>query len=134
MKKITDFCHANDIIFEHHSCGNASALVPAMIEEGDDFWFPQSAINDLDALIEQYKDEKRFCFALSSPVLPKGSTPEEVYEIGRKWVEKYKDHRVLICQDVSITDPDHDPSLYPIFADAVYECSRLAYQDVEGQD
>lgn len=134
MKKITDFCHANDIIFEHHSCGCAQALVPAMIEEGDDFWFPQAAINDLDMLVEKYKDEKRFCISVSSPVLPKGSTPEEVYEIARKWVDKYKDRRILMCQDVSITDPNHDPSLYPIFADAVYECSRIAFQDVEGQD
>ena len=80
------------------------------------------------------KDEKRFCIALSSPVLPKGSTPEQVYEIAKNFVEKYKDRRVLFCQDVSITDPNHDPSLYPIFADAVYECSRIAFQDVEGQD
>lgn len=133
MKKITDFCHSKGIIFEHHCCGKAERLVDAMIEEGADYWFPQAAINDLDALVEKCRG-RNFAIVLSSPVLPKGSTPEEVYEIGRKWVEKYKDEMILMQQDVSITDHNHDPSLYPIFADAVYECSRIAFQDVEGQD
>ena len=97
MKKIVDFCHANDIVFEHHCCGKAEALVPAMVMTGSDFWFPQAAINDVDALIE-----------------------------------KYKDKGVLFCQDVSKDGMlGHDSSLYPIFADAVYEYSRIAYQDVE---
>ena len=48
------------------------------------------------------------------------------------FVEKYKDKGVLFCQDVSLDGkPGHDSSLYPIFADAVYEYSRIAYQDVE---
>ena len=68
-----------------------------MVMTGSDFWFPQAAINDVDALIE-----------------------------------KYKDKGVLFCQDVSKDGvPGHDSSLYPIFADAVYEYSRIAYQDVE---
>lgn len=90
-------------------------------------------INDLDALVEKCKGTN-FVIILSSPVLPKGSSPEQVYKIGQDWVEKYKDCRIMMQQDVAITDPNHDPSLYPYFADAVYECSRIAYQDVEGQD
>ena len=131
MKKIVDFCHANDIIFEHHCCGKAERLVPAMVMTGEDFWFPQAAINDVDALIEKYKDE-HITFAVSSPVLPTGSTPEEIRKIAYDFVEKYKDKGVLFCQDVSLDGkPGHDSSLYPIFADAVYEYSRIAYQDVE---
>lgn len=133
MRKITDFCHSKGIVFEHHCCGNAQMLLPAMIEAGSDCWFPQSSINDLDALVEQCKGTN-FVIILSSPVLPKGSSPEQVYKIGKDWVEKYKDCRIMMQQDVAITDPNHDPSLYPYFADAVYECSRIAYQDVEGQD
>lgn len=133
MKKITDFCHSKGIIFEHHCCGNATKLIDAVIEEGADYWFPQAAINEIDWLIEHCRGTA-FAIVASSPVLPKGSTPEKVYEIGRKWVEKYKDDKVMMQWDVTITDPNHDPSLYPIFADAVYECSRIAYQNVEGQD
>lgn len=133
MKKITDFCHTKGIIFEHHCCGNATKLIDAMIEEGADYWFPQAAINDIDWLVEHCRGTG-FAIVASSPVLPKGSTPEQIYEIGKAWVEKYKNDKVMMQWDVTITDPTHDPSLYPIFADAVYECSRIAFQDVEGQD
>jgi len=129
MKRIVDFCHANNLIFEHHCCGKAQDLVPAMEECGTDFWFPQASINDLDMLIEKYKDY-HITFAVSSPVLPTGSTPEEIRDIAKKFVDKYKDKGVLFCQDVSLAGkPGHDETLYPIFADAVYEFSRIAYQD-----
>lgn len=130
MRKITDFCHSKGIIFEHHCCGKAEQLVPAMIECGSDYWCPQPAINDVDHLIEIYKDAP-FTFAVSNPVLPKGSTPEEIYEIAKAWVDKYKDAGILMQQNPSITDPNHDGNLFPIFADAVYECSRIAYQNAE---
>lgn len=130
MKKIIDFCHSKGIVFEHHSCGKAQSLVPAMIEAGVDYWCPQSRINDVDKLIETYKDE-HITFAVYNPVLPKGSTPEDIYNQAKAWVEKYKDAGILLQQDPSITDPNHDASLYPLFADAVYECSRIAYQNCE---
>jgi uroporphyrinogen-III decarboxylase len=47
MKIVVDFCHDNGIIFEHHCCGKAESLVPAMAKVGTDYWFPQQAINDL---------------------------------------------------------------------------------------
>lgn len=129
MKKIVDFCHDHDIVFEHHCCGNAERLVPAMVDCDTDFWFPQAAINDIDRLIDTYKDE-HITFSVSSPLLPVGSTPEQVREIGRAFVEKYKGAGILMCQDVSINgNPGHDPMLYQIFADAVYEFSRIAYED-----
>lgn len=131
MKKIVDFCHSKGIVFEHHCCGKAEALVPAMVACGTDYWFPQAAINDVDKLIETYKDE-HITFSVSSPLLPVGSTPEEVRQLAKDFVEKYKDAGILMCQDVALNaNPNHDPNLYPIFADAVYEFSRIAYQDVE---
>lgn len=130
MKKIVDACHELGIVFEHHCCGKAETLVPAMVECGTDFWFPQASINDVDKLIETYKDE-HITFSVSSPLLPKGSSEAQIREMGREFVDKYKDKGILFCQDVSISDPNHDPSLYPIFEDAVYEYSRLAYQDAD---
>lgn len=91
----------------------------------------QAAINDVDQMIEDYKND-HIIFSVSSPLLKKGSTPEDVREIARNFVEKYKDKHILFCQNVSLADnPEYDASLYPIFADAVYEYSRLAYQDAE---
>ena len=131
MKKVVDTCHELDIVFEHHCCGKAERLIPAMVECGTDYWFPQAAINDVDQMIEDYKND-HITFSVSSPLLKKGSTPADVREIARNFVEKYKDKHILFCQNVSLADnPEYDASLYPIFADAVYEYSRLAYQDAE---
>lgn len=133
MKKIVDFAHSGGIVFEHHCCGNASSLVPAMEACGSDYWFPQAAINDLDQLIEDYKD-CHITFAVGNPILPKGSSQEEIREIAKKWVDKYKDKGILLQQDINLTVyPEHDASLYPQFSAAVYEYSRIAYQDIEDQ-
>ena len=120
-----------DIIYEHHCCGKAQALAPAMVECGTDYWFPQSTINDVDKLIEDFKND-HLTFAVGNPILPKGSSKEEVRKIAKDFVEKYKDKGVLFCADSSTTRvPGHDHSLFPIFQEAVYEYSRLAYQDLD---
>lgn len=130
MKKVVDFCHSKNIMFEHHCCGKAQDLVPAMIETGSDYWLPQPAINDVDALVFKYKGQYRFC--VSSPKLPVGSTEEEVRAIAREFVEHYKDCHILFSQNVALLGTgETDDAMYPVFADAVYEYSRLAYQDVE---
>lgn len=130
IKKMNDFCHSKGLWVEHHSCGNASALVPAFIAQGDDFWFPQPALNDLDMLCETYGNKIKI--ALSSPLLPKGSTTEEIDQMAKDFVTKYAKYKTLYCHDVSLaTNPNHDDNLYPIFMDAVYKYSRIAYQDAE---
>lgn len=131
IKKVVDTCHSMDIIYEHHCCGKAQALAPAMVECGTDYWFPQSTINDVDKLIEDFKND-HLTFAVGNPILPKGSSNEEVRKIAKDFVEKYKDKGVLFCADSSTTRvPGHDHSLFPIFQEAVYEYSRLAYQDLD---
>ena len=131
IKKVVDTCHSLDIIYEHHCCGKAQALAPAMVECGTDYWFPQSTINDLDQLIADYKNDHLTC-AVGNPILPKGSSVDEVRKIAKDFVDKYKDKGVLFCADSSTTRvPGHDHSLFPIFQDAVYEYSRLAYQHLD---
>lgn len=129
IKKVVDECHRLGLIFEHHSCGNAEKLVPAMIEEGDDFWCPQPTLNNIDDMIEKYKDS-HMTFGVASPVIRKETSDEEIREMAKAWVEKYKDKNILLTMNA---DPiaENDMSKYPIFADAVYEYSRIAYQDVE---
>lgn len=130
LKKVADTCHSLGIIFEHHCCGKAEDLVPAMVECGTDYWFPQSTINDVDKLIETYKND-HITFAVGNPILKKGSSEEEIRKIAKDFVEKYKDKGILFCADSSTTRvPGHDASLFPAFRDAVYEYSRQAYQDL----
>lgn len=131
IKKVVDTCHSMDIIYEHHCCGKAQALAPAMVECGTDYWFPQSTINDVDKLIEDFKND-HLTFAVGNPILPKGSSREEVRKIAKDFVDKYKNKGVLFCADSSTTRvPGHDHSLFPVFQEAVYEYSRLAYQDLD---
>ena len=131
IKKVVDTCHSLGIIYEHHCCGKAQSLAPAMVECGTDYWFPQSTINDVDKLIEDFKND-HLTFAVGNPILPKGSSTEEVRKIAKDFVDKYKDKGVLFCADSSTTRiPGHDHSLFPIFRDAVYEFSRQAYQDLD---
>ena len=131
IKKVVDTCHSLDIIYEHHCCGKAQSLAPAMVECGTDYWFPQSTINDVDKLIEDFKND-HLTFAVGNPILPKGSSTEEVRKIAKDFVDKYKDKGVLFCADSSTTRiPGHDHSLFPIFRDAVYEFSRQAYQNLD---
>ena len=102
-----------------------------MVECGTDYWFPQSTINDVDKLIEDFKND-HLTFAVGNPILPQGSSEEEVRKIAKEFVDKYKDKGVLFCADSSTTRiPGHDHSLFPIFRDAVYEFSRQAYQNLD---
>ena len=131
MKRIVDFCHANGIVFEHHCCGNAGALIPAMEECGTDFWIPQDTCNDVDALLEQYQGY-HLKLGVYSPYLRRGSSEEEVRELGRQFVEKYAGKNIMYCMNKAIAiRPGHDPELFPIWEDAVYEYSRLKFQDAE---
>ncbi|WKY48012.1 hypothetical protein Q5O24_01405 [Eubacteriaceae bacterium ES3] len=129
IKRVTECCHELGIIFEHHSCGKAERLIPAMIEQGDDYWYPQPSLNNLDAMIETYKDAP-MTFAVASPVMTSDMSDETVRKMAKAWFEKYKDKGILMTMNV---DPiaENDPTKYPVFAEAVYEFSRIAYQDVE---
>ncbi len=124
MKKIVDFCHANDIVVEHHCCGNATPLVPAMLEVGSDYWCPQLGCNDVDKLIAEYGDAD-FAFSVYSPTLEECQSVEEARECGYKWFEKYEGKKVLLQQNC------FNFEYYQAFTDAVYEASRKAYQTIE---
>ena len=126
MRKLVDFLHENDIVFEHHCCGKAQDLVPAMVDCGTGYWYPQRQINDVDMLLERYKDE-HITFAVGSPVLPVGSSEEDIRVIAQEYVDKYLPLGALCTKNANLYgDPNHDQSLYPLFSKYVYECSRIA--------
>ena len=131
MKKVVDFCHENGILFEHHCCGNAGPLVPAMEECGTDFWIPQWTCNDVDELIERYKDY-HIKFGVYSPWIDAGTPEEEVREMGRAFVEKYAGTNIMYCNNIDLVGrPGYDPALFGVWEDAVYEYSRKAFQDAD---
>lgn len=129
FKRFIKACHNEGLIFEHHCCGKAESLVPAMIESGVDYWMPQPALNDLDKLIETYRNDP-ITFAVSSPKLSTDMSEEQIQKMAESWVEKYKDKGVLLGPNM-IVSPDNDFGQYPIFKNAVYMFSRIAYQDAE---
>ena len=132
MRKVVSCCHELGIMFEHHCCGKAQDLVPAMIETGSDYWFPQPLLNDLDMLVKTYADA-HLTFSLSNPFLGTDMTDDEVRQIAKEWVDEYAPYGVLLAsnRDAELALPGYDPSKFPLFRDAVYEFSRIAYQDEE---
>jgi hypothetical protein len=129
LKRVVGTIHDLGMLYEHHSCGKASSMVPAMIEAGVDWWMPQPALNDLDDLVETYIDSP-ITFAVSCPKLSPSLKEEQIKEMAQLGVSKYKDKGVILAPNM-IFASDNDISKYPCFKDAVYTYSRIAYQDCE---
>lgn len=129
FKKVIDVCHELGLVFEHHCCGKAELLVPAMIDAGVDYWMPQPALNDLDKLVETYRDSP-ITFAVSCPKLSPDLTDEQINSMAEEWVDKYKDEGILLAPNMTFSN-ENDFAKYPVFKEAVYKFSRIAYQDYE---
>lgn len=114
-KRVTDAAHAHGWVFEIHSCGKNQGLVPAYIAAGADFWCPQ-AINDVDYILETYKDSHFFLGMPTSPVAP-NAPEDEARAAARTWFEKYKDLNVFISFMGS----------NPYFMEEIYKISREEY-------
>ncbi|MCL1802667.1 MAG: hypothetical protein FWG30_03350 [Eubacteriaceae bacterium] len=119
LKRVVGHCHSLGLFYEQHSCGKCEILVPAYVEAGVDVWCGQP-MNDFDRLSEEYISE-HIAFGMPGPVIAEGTPDEQIREIAKDWVEKYKDRRVVLTQF----------GLSPIFTDAVYEYSRKAYEEAE---
>ena len=117
LKRLVESCHKRGLSFELHCCGKCELLVPCFIEAGVDLWCPQ-VINDQDMLAHKYKDT---CLAIgmSDPEIPAGASDADIRHFAAQWVDKYKDCRVATA---FVCTPR-------VFLDAVYEHSRVAYQD-----
>lgn len=75
LKEMVDFCHANDIVFELHSCGMVEPMVPVMIECGVDMWAGQP-MNDFEKLYGLYGDKIMLGIRVQDRFLD-NSVPEE---------------------------------------------------------
>ena len=86
IKKIADFCHSKGMIFNHHSCGKNELLVPSMLAEGDDMWWPQD-MNDIDTLREKYGD--KLVLSVVPPAVAEDASDEEIEAAAKAFVDKY---------------------------------------------
>ena len=86
IKKIADFCHSKGMIFNHHSCVKNELLVPSMLAEGDDMWWPQD-MNDIDTLREKYGD--KLVLSVVPPAVAEDASDEEIEAAAKAFVDKY---------------------------------------------
>ena len=126
VKRITDFCHANGMFYEIHMCGATELLIPTYIEAGVDMWSAiQPLLYDTGALVKQYKNEN-LVFGMSAPEVTPDYTEAAMRQAAKDFVDEYKDCKIMVSY--FSMDPEF-PGYHPGFQAAVYEYSRLAYQD-----
>ena len=117
LKRVTDHVHSLGMGFILHSCGKNEKLVPCYIEAGVDLWTPQE-INDVYALMEQYKDQP-IGFCLWDDPIDENASEEEIDRLAKEFVERIKDYKAAMSYMFA---PES-------FKQAVYKYSRLAWQD-----
>lgn len=119
LKRVIDHCHSLGLYFELHCCGLVENFVPMFVEMGVDLWCGQN-INDFDMLLERHKNDP-IAFGVGCPVIAPDTPEEEIRTLAKQWVDKYQNKRAL----------QYFMGAPKSFTDAVYEFSRLAYEDAE---
>ena len=112
IRKISDYCHANDMVFQLHSCGKNELLVPAMIEAGVDIWSGQS-MNDKDMLYEKYGD--KILLGIEVPPLPQDADQALIEKTAKEYVAKYSKYPMMAS---AFFAP-------PALMEAIYKESRI---------
>lgn len=75
LKKLADAAHERGAIFTLHSCGNGTALIPAMKAAGVDAWQMQVDVVDAQAAYEAAGDD---LILESYPLVPEGLRGDEL--------------------------------------------------------
>jgi hypothetical protein len=126
VKRITDYLHSEGMFYEIHMCGMTTELIPCYIEAGVDMWSAiQPLLYDTFALVKEYKDYP-LVFGVTAPTVSADLSDEEMRAAAKEFVEEYKDCHMTVS--FFSMDPDF-PGFHPGFQDAIYEYSRIAYQD-----
>ena len=125
-QRIVNYCHSAGLSYEIHCCGDCTLLIPIFIETGADIWGGQSTLNDLSGFAKQYKDS-RLIFAVPIPDIGPEASDSEVRKAAREWVDEYKGCRVAASESRPIQEADKQ--YHPELMNAIYEYSRIAYQD-----
>ncbi|MDR2956785.1 MAG: hypothetical protein LBU61_01200 [Coriobacteriales bacterium] len=128
VKRIVDFCHANGMLYEIHMCGAVEKLIPCYFEAGVDMWSAiQPLLYDTGAIVKKYKDQ-RFVWGITAPLITPDYSEADMRQAAKDFVEEYKDCNIM----VSFFSMDEGfPGFHPGFQNAVYEYSRIAFEDFE---
>jgi uroporphyrinogen-III decarboxylase len=128
LQRIVDFCHDNGMSYEIHMCGVVNPFIPIFVECGIDMWAAiEPRYYDTDAIVKQYKNE-RLIFGISGPDIDINASEEEMRAAAKAFVDEYKDCNITVSYFKM--DPEW-PGYHPGLQDAVYEYSRIAFQDAE---
>jgi len=128
IRRITDWLHENDMLYDMHMCGDTTKLIPCMIEAGVDSWSAiQPHLYDAPALVKKYKND-RLIIGLNAPLVPDTVSDAELTAAAEALVEEYYDCNVMFSFFVMSFDPDA-PRMHPDFQKAVYEASRIAFEN-----
>lgn len=129
VKKISDYCHANDITIELHMCGAVEQLIPTFFECGFDMWsMIQPLLYNCDAIVKAHKDIKNFVWGITAPLITPDYSDADMRAAAKHFVEEYKDCSIMVS--FFNMDPDF-PGFHPGLQSAIYEYSRLAFEDCE---
>lgn len=113
LKRLVAAVHDMGMIYEQHSCGYCTEMVPLYIEAGVDLWCPQP-LNDLDRITRECQGT---CLhiGMDVPGVTNETSPEEAVELTRKWFEQYGDRQVFYRGS------------NPVVSEEIYRLSRIAY-------
>ena len=128
IKRIVDYVHSRGMLYEIHCCGACELLVPVFIETGADIWNGQKNLNDMGAYAKRYKDSN-LIFGIAAPEVGPDASEEEMRAAARDWVNDHKGYNVAVSflrEMIDTAKPYH-----PGLRNAIYEYSRIAYQDEE---
>ena len=90
-------------------------------------WCGQPGVNDQDMLAQKYKNEP-IVIGVGNPPIPNDASDEELRNIAKDWVDRYKDCHVAAIFGLA---PNFGEPAYQKFKNYVYEYSRIAYQNYE---
>ncbi len=117
-RKVTDAAHAMGLYISLHSCGNVGIHIPDFIDAGFDGWEGQDAVNDKQAIMDQYGDR---LFQMNMNVIDPSVSDEEAVARVRGLVDGLGRTRRLLPS--LLVTGQRSVSV----EDAFYRYSRLQY-------
>ena len=116
VKKMVDHCHANNIIFELHSCGRTESMIDVISSIGIDMWRPQP-MNNIKKMYDEYGDKIKL--GVRAPAFPPDASDEVQIQAAKDMVATYNTPGKYVFTS-NFMESD-------VFRRALYEESRKAY-------
>lgn len=89
-KRYVDRIHELGMLYQHHSCGYITQIIPDLIELGVDAIDPINVSNDVEFIMNNYADKITIIGALDNQLYCKpGVTPEQIADDIRKTMDAY---------------------------------------------